>query len=130
MGQSDPVKPLSVVRLDRTPGVHAVTVHVGDVLLFETSYYQSGSTGYSWRGPEVTGNVFDKPGTLTSKGPDFGKPRKPLPPGAPEPAVRRTFSTVKVVKVGKGTLKYAFVAPGGRGVAGQPECLFRVAVVK
>ncbi|MCW5942039.1 MAG: hypothetical protein KIS66_07390 [Fimbriimonadaceae bacterium] len=124
------------VALDRKEGTHAVVARVGDTLTFETTYLQSGSTGYQWHGPKLEGDkVFGKVGTVFVKAKDFDKKKKAaegqhLPPGAPAPDLGKSYATIPIVKTGKARATFVFSRfdVDGARQEGDKVCVFEVTV--
>lgn len=122
------------VELPRKEGRHKVAVRVGDTLTFETTYLQSGSTGYQWHGPKLEGDkVFGKVGTVFVKAKDYAKKKKAaegqnLPPGAPAPDLGKSYVTIPVSKAGKGTVTFVFSRfdVNGERQSGDKTCVFEV----
>lgn len=124
------------IRLPQTQGSHSMQVQVGDVLVFDTTYRQSASTGYVWRGPKVSGDVFGKTQPVFVKVAGYEKlkkeaAKKPPMPGAPEPALGQSFVKIPVTKVGKGQVVFVFsrLAIDAKRQIGDKICTFEVTVL-
>ena len=128
--------PNRVIDLVRQPGTHAVVARVGDALRFDTTYGQSASTGYSWRGPRQTGDaVLGKITTQFKKVKDYDRLKKladaqaPMP-GRPEANLGTHYVVMPVVKSGQTALTFVFTRLG-IDAPRQPDdkiCTYRVTV--
>lgn len=102
------------INLPHTEGITLLNARVGDVLYFDTTYLQSGSTGYLWRGPFFVGEpVFGKPHSATVQAKRSivrnGKVYDIRPtPGNPMPESRRSVKFIPIEKPGKGTVTFIF----------------------
>lgn len=110
--------PKRVIDLVRQPGSHAVVARVGDTLRFDTTYRQSASTGYSWRGPKQSGHaVLGKITTQFTKVKDYDRQKKLADaqrptPGRPKANLGTHYVVMPVVKAGQTTLTFFFTRLG------------------